>query len=156
MDETSSTTKYFLEMKTNELMIKDWVHYNDEPCRIWMVDWQYSLVRCHHNGREWTCGTEEIAPIELSEKILLDSGFEILHNSSISMKCFASNDKVDAFVYLTFYKRGDNRITLERIYLEKERKTTIINTISINFVHELQHILRGYGLNEIDDKIKVV
>ena len=91
----------------------------------------------------------------MSEKILLDSGFEILHNSSISMKCFASNDKVDAFVYLTFYKRADDRITLERIYLEKERKTTIINTISISFVHELQHILRVYGLNDIDDKIKV-
>ena len=142
-------------MKTNELMIKDWVHYNDEPCHIWMVDWQYSLVRCHHNGNEWACGTEEITPIELSEKIFLDSGFEILHNSSISMKCFASNDKVDAFVYLTFYKRGDDKITLERIYLEKERKTTIINTISIKFVHELQHILRSCGLNDIDDSIKV-
>ena len=145
-------------MKANELMIKDWVRCDDEPCRIWMIDWQYSLVRCHHNGREWTCGTEEITPIELSEKILLDSGFEILHNSSISMKCFATNGKngkVDAFVYLTFYKRAEGRITLERIYLEKERKTTIINTISINFVHELQHILRSCGLNEIDDKLKV-
>ena len=142
-------------MKTNELMIKDWVHYNDEPCRIWMVDWQYNLVRCHHNGREWTCGTEEITPIELTDKILLDSGFEILHNSSISMKYFVSNDKVDAFVYLTFYKKGDGKITLERIYLEKQAKTTTINTISINFVHELQHILRSCGLNEIDDKIKV-
>ena len=120
-----------------------------------MVDWQYNLVRCHHNGREWTCGTEEITPIELTDKILLDSGFEILHNSSISMKCFASNDKVDAFVYLTFYKRADGRITLERLYLEKERKRTIISTISINFVHELQHILRVYGLNDIDNNIKV-
>ena len=106
-------------MKANELMIKDWVRYNDEPCRIWMIDWQYNLVRCHHNGREWTCGTEEITPIELSEKILLDSGFEILHNSSISMKCFATTGTVDVFVYLTFYKRGDDKITLERIYLEK-------------------------------------
>ena len=140
-------------------MIKDWVRYNAEPCRIWMIDWQYNLVRCHHNGNEWTCGTEEITPIELSEKILLDSGFEILHNSSISMKCFTTNGKngkVDAFVYLTFYKRAEGRITLERIYLEKERKTTTINTISIKFVHELQHISRVCGLNEIDDKLKVV
>ena len=91
----------------------------------------------------------------MSEKVLLDSGFEILHNSSISMKCFATNGKVDAFVYLTFYKRGDDRITLERIYLETERKTTTINTISISFVHELQHILRVYGLNDIDNNIKV-
>ena len=142
-------------VKTNELMIKDWVRYNAEPCRVWMVDWQYNLVRCHHNGNEWTCGTEEITPIELSEKILLDSGFEILHNSSISMKCFATTSKVDAFVYLTFYKRGEGKITLERIYLENESKTTTINTISINFVHELQHILRSCGLNEIDDSIKV-
>ena len=142
-------------MNANELMIKDWVRCDDEPCRIWMVDWQYSLVRCHHNGREWTCGTEEIIPIELTEKILLDSGFEILHNSSISMKCFATNGKIDAFVYLTFYKKGDGKITLERMYLETERKTMTINTISIKFVHELQHILRVYGLNDIDDKIKV-
>ena len=142
-------------MKANELMIKDWVRYNAEPCRVWMIDWQYNLVRCHHNGREWTCGTEEITPIELTDKILLDSGFEILHNSSISMKCFATTGKVDAFVYLTFYKRAEGKITFERIYLEKERKTTIINTISINFVHELQHILRSCGLNDIDDSIKV-
>ena len=143
-------------MKPNELMINDWVRCDDEPCRIWMIDWQYSLVRCHHNGREWTCGTEEITPIELTEKILLDSGFEILHNSSISMKCFVTIGKVDAFVYLTFYKKGDGKISLERIYLEKQAKTTTINTISISFVHELQHILRVYGLNDIDDKIKVV
>lgn len=71
------------------------------------------------------------------------------------MKCFATNGKIDAFVYLTFYKRGDGRITLEKIYLETERKTTTINIISIKFVHELQHILRVYGLNDIDDKIKV-
>ena len=142
-------------MKPNELMINDWVCCDDEPCRIWMIDWQYSLVRCHHNGREWTCGTEEITPIELTEKILLDSGFEILHNSSISMKCFATNGKIDAFVYFTFYKRGEGKITLERIYLETERKTTTINTISIKFVHELQHILRVYGLNDIDNNIKV-
>ena len=139
-------------------MIKDWVRCDDEPCRIWMVDWQYSLVRCHRNGNEWTCGAEEITPIELTDKILFDSGFEILHNSSISMKCFATNGKngkVDAFVYFTFYKRGGGKITLERIYLETERKTTTINTISINYVHELQHILRVYGLNDIDDNIKV-
>ena len=142
-------------VKTNELMIKDWVRCDDVPCRIWMVDWQYNLVRCHHNGNEWTCGTEEITPIELSENILLDSGFEILHNSSISMKCFASNDKVDSFIYLTFYKKVDGKITLERIHLEQQAKTTTINTISINFVHELQHILRSCGLNEIDDSIKV-
>ena len=142
-------------MKTNELMIKDWVRCDDVPCRIWMVDWQHNLVRCHHNGNERMCGTEETTPIELNENILLDSGFEILHNSSISMKCFASNDKVDSFIYLTFYKKGDGKISLERIYLEKQAKTTTINTISINFVHELQHILRSCGLNEIDDKIKV-
>ena len=142
-------------MKPNELMINDWVCCDAEPCRIWMIDWQYNLVRCHHKGKEWTCGTEEIAPIELSEKILLESGFEILHNSSISMNFFASNNKLDSFVYLTFYKEPDGRITIEKIYLEKERKTTIINTISINFVHELPHILRIYGLNEIDDNINV-
>ena len=143
-------------MKANELMIKDWVRCDDVPCRIWMVDWQYNLVRCHHNGNEWTCGTEEITPIELSENILLDSGFEILHNSSISMKCCATTGKVDAFVYLTFYKKSDGGINLEKIYLERVSKTTIINTININFVHELQHILRVYGLNDIDDKIKVI
>ena len=145
-------------VETNELMIKDWVRCDDVPCRIWMVDWQYNLVRCHHNGNEWMCGTEEITPIELTDKILLDSGFEILHNSSISMKSFATNGKngkVDAFVYLTFDKRGGGKITLERIYLETERKTTTINTISIKFVHELQHILRSCGLNDIDDSIKV-
>ena len=70
-------------MKTNELMIKDWVRCDDEPCRIWMVDWQYSLVRCHRNGNKWTCGAEEITRLELTVKILFDSGFEILHNSSI-------------------------------------------------------------------------
>ena len=142
-------------MKTNELMIKDWVHYNDEPCRIWMIDWQYSLVRCHHNGNEWMCGTEEIAPIELSDKILLDSGFEILYDSSVSMKFRTTNDEEGVFIYVTFYKKSDGRINLEKIYLEIESKTIIINSTNINFVHELQHILRVYGLNDIDDKIKV-
>ena len=143
-------------MKTNELMVNDWVCCNDEPCRVWMVDWQYSLVRCHHNGKEWICGTEEIAPIELSDKILLDSGFKIIYDSSVSMKFRAKNDEEDVFVYLTFYKKSDGRINLEKIYLEIESKTIIINSTNINFVHELQHILRICGLNDVDDKLKVI
>ena len=142
-------------MKTNELMGNDWVYYNDEPCLVRMVDYQYNHVRCHHNGNEWICGTEEINPIELSDKILLDSGFKILYDSSVSMKFCSTNDEENVFIYLTFYKKGDGKITLERIYFEKEAKTTTINTISIKFVHELQHILRSCGLNDIDDSIKV-
>lgn len=135
-------------MKANELMIKDWVRYNDEPCRVWMVDWQYNLVRCHHNGREWTCGTEEITPIKLTTNILLDSGFESVSESLVSMKCFASNDKEDIYICIDFYDNG-------RIYLEINSKRKIIIISRIDFVHELQHILRSCGLNEIDDNIKV-
>ena len=101
------------------------------------------------------CGAEEIAPIEVSDKILLDSGFEIVYDSSVSMKFRATNDEEDVFIYLTFYKKLDGRINLEKIYLEIESKTIIIDSTNINFVHELQHILRVYGLNEIDDKLKV-
>ena len=119
-----------------------------------MVDWQYRLVRCHHNGNEWMCGTEEITPIELTEKILLNSGFKILYDSSVSMKFRATNDEDDAFVYLTLYKKSDG--DGGRIYLEIESKTTIINYTNINFVHELQHILRICGMNDIDDKLKVI
>ena len=140
-------------MKTNELMVKDWVCCNDEPCRIWMIDWQYNLVRCHHNGNEWTCVTEEIAPIKLTDKILLNSGFKILYDSSVSMKFRATNDEEDVFIYLTFYKKPDDG---GKIYLEIESKTMIINSTNINFIHELQHILRICGLNDIDDKLKVV
>lgn len=120
-----------------------------------MVDYQYNRVRCHHNGNEWICGTEEINPIELTDKILLNSGFKILYDSSVSMKCCATNDEDSVFIYLCFCKKSDGKINLERIYLESESKITTINTIDINFVHELQHILRIFGLNDIDDKIKV-
>ena len=146
-------------MKTNELMGNDWVYYNDEPCLVRMVDYQYNRVRCHHNENEWICGTEEINPIELSDKILLDSGFKILYDSSVSMKCCATNDEDSVFIYLCFCKKSDGKINLERIYFESESKITTINaidiTININFVYELQHILRIFGLNDIDDKIKV-
>ena len=145
-------------MKTNELMGNDWVYYNDEPCLVRMVDYQYNRGRCHHNGNEWICGTEEINPIELSDKILLDSGFKILYDSSVSMKCCATNDEDSVFIYLCFCKKSDGKINLERIYLESELKittNTIDINININFVHELQHILRIFGLNDIDNKIKV-
>ena len=146
-------------MKTNELMGNDWVYYNDEPCLVRMVDYQYNRVRCQHNGNEWTCETEEITPIELTEKILLDSGFKIVYDSSVSMKCCTTNDEDSVFIYLSFCKKSDGKINLERIYLESESKITTINAININvninFVHELQHILRIFGLNDIDDKIKV-
>lgn len=145
-------------MKTNELIGNDWVYYNDDPCLVRMVDYQYNRVRCHHNGNEWICGTEEINPIELSDKILLDSGFKILYDSSVSMKFCATNDEDSVFIYLCFCKKSDGSINLERIYLESESKittNTIDITININFVHELQHILRIFGLNNIDDKIKV-
>lgn len=95
----------------------------------------------------------------MSDKILLDSGFKILYDSSVSMKCCATNDEDSVFIYLCFCKKSDGKINLERIYLESESKITTINTIDItidiNFVHELQHILRIFGLNDIDDKIKI-
>ena len=90
-------------MKTNELMIKDWVRCDDVPCRIWMVDWQYNLVRCHHNGTAWTCGTEEITPIKLTTNILLDSEFESVSDSLVSMKCSTPNDKEDIYICIDFY-----------------------------------------------------
>ena len=102
---------------------------------------------------EWICGTEEIMPIKLTDKILLNSGFKILYDSSVSMKFRLTNDEENVFIYLTFYKKPDDS---GRIYLEIESKTTIINSTNINFVHELQHILRICGLNDIDDKLKVV
>ena len=124
-----------------------------------MVDYQYNRGRCHHNGNEWICGTEEINPIELTEKILLNSGFKILYDSSVSMKCCATNGEDSVYIYLSFCKKSDGKINLERIYFESESKITTTNTININidinFVHELQHILRIFGLNGIDDKIKV-
>jgi len=139
-------------MKANELMIGDWVKSEDTICRVWCIDWQLQLVRCHRNGQEWDTTIEEIKPIPLTEDILKANGWEVMGKNIGMVRClYRLSDNVRIRIYL-HYPYMLHYVDDTRTDGYEEREWSIGN---ITKVHELQHALRICGLNELADNFKI-
>ena len=149
-------------MKSNELMIGDWVKFRDEPLKVQHI---------YNNGYDDVVAeiTEEsineydvceeirdvslvnCSPIPVTPEILEKNGFEMF--------------KYDGWVH--YYRIfGNSAIPFvlhsmiggEMLSQEVDIFSTSTDTncgIEINYVHELQHALRLCGLNELADNFKV-
>lgn len=123
-------------MKANELMIGDWVSYNGKPCRITGIMPPYNVYISDHFPLAVVLA-ERCEPIPLTEEILEKNGFdydeidEEWHHKKCPLILFNPWNNDGAFVLSTY------------------------NSITFNHVHQLQHVLRLCGLNELADNFKV-
>lgn len=124
-------------MKSNEIMIGDWVHhYMAEYCQ---EDVQISREDMYDLCSEPDGEDDRLRPIPLTEEILEKNGIPT---------------NGDPFIF-----KEDKDCCLELTYENGELLWTIniaeYAIISFIYVHEFQHALRLCGLNELADKFKV-
>lgn len=126
-------------MKANELMIGDWVLYDDRIVHILdvMENYIYELK-------------DGYKPVNLAEPIPLTP--EILEKNGFSDRGKAGwqNPDYDATYYLDKYTFAKN---VYKCTIDDSVDVDLIH--NIKYVHELQHALRICGLNELADNFKI-
>ena len=129
-------------MKATELMIGDWVYNSYHKKNI---KWNYSEMFCPNGipviGRD-------LEPIPLTAEILEKDGWE----RDIDKEWKYNNSHILPHYCYQWEKRN---VKIE-MYAGLEGFTiSLIIGRRFYAVHELQHILRLYGLNELADNFKV-
>ena len=140
-------------MKSNELMIGDWVIFEDEPLKVQHV---------YNNGYDDVVAEtmeefldedgvicEEIkdvplvncSPIPLSPEILENNGFIKVN----SQRYDYGYPDTDCYV----------KVNPKKNMIHVNGRNANSNLYSHSFIHELQHALRLCGLNELADNFKV-
>lgn len=130
-------------MKATELMIGDWVSVEDLiRCRVDKIFQDY--VVCLDKRDNEIIGN--IMPIPLTAEILEKNGFEQTGDSTFSISDdgmrFNATWWRESLFYVGFYRR-DNNSQNEHF------------SLNVRYVHELQHILRLCGMNELADNFKI-
>lgn len=123
-------------MKANELMVDDWVRYENTHQRIGQISGYDNEVFLEETE---LVNAVELKPIPLTFEILKKNGFDFCSNGWIVWT--STDDKEVAWLYncLSIITR-----TAESIHLT-----------NCCFVHQLQHALRLCGLDELADNFKV-
>lgn len=119
-------------MRAENLMIGDWVidEYTNRPMRI--------------EGVNKMMGSG-LSPIPITAEILEKNGFE-------EKEYFDQNGKV----YCMFFERGYVSLEfVQYILLDCYKDGSNFIKMEIKYVHELQHVLRLCGLNELVDNFKI-
>lgn len=139
-------------MKTNELMIGDWVHNNHHGNNIKIA--QYDFFTHIHNE----CGEQELAPyakpisgrdfepIPLTPEILEKNEFKkfpFFHINEQHQWSWWEN----TLISVTLWCRELNDDTKDGMMLKIEAPTSTL-CIKVNYVHEFQHALRLCGIEK--------
>ena len=132
-------------MKSEDLMIGDWVLYGEKPVRILQLS----------EGKDY----QEIHPIPLTPEILEKNGFRI---AKADRMCPADRyfwgvegTRDGAIVEITFYNPDVHGVkVLTKIHTQSSHESGInsVHSCDIESVHELQRALR---LCKIDKTIKL-
>lgn len=131
-------------MNTDELMIGDWVLYNDKTIQV------EEIVTGGINP-EWLCGMmeyiiqeEDLKPIPLTNEILEKNGMHLFNRKTRNLMedcnhsdCFKEDE--DNILELSLNNNGTIRWSING------DEYTII---PLDYVHQLQHALRLCGINK--------
>ena len=135
-------------MKANELMIGDWVGrvFDDNRSDYRQVDWIRTGEIGMRYQKVWAIGC--IEPIPLTAEILEKNGWE----RDIDKEWEYNNSHILPHYCYQWEKRN---VKIE-MYAGLEGFTiSLIIGRRFYAVHELQHVLRLYGLDELADNFKV-
>lgn len=125
-------------MKPEELMIGDWVLYNDKmSCKITALCKDRPVFDTLLGYQDWSVPYEKLTPILLTVEILEKNGFR-------------KESYIEVVGGLDTYYLGEE-IGCFRIH-RLQKGCYQFGLAKINFVHQLQHALRLCG---IDKEIKV-
>lgn len=134
-------------MKTNELMIGDWVSWDSENGRIAGLSHdendEYGPVQMV-DDEDLDIAHVDIEPIPLTEEILKANGFERIDD--VLVLRLANNE---GYFRIECFKLPNIRIATQTSKGFHDLHYTF------DYVHQLQHALRLVGLNNLADNFKV-
>ena len=130
-------------MKTNELMIGDYVNYRGQIIKVTSLYDKGGSNEVGWSDKEsvWVNG-RCIEPIPLTPEILEKNGFEKQWQDNYEY----SDD--DENLNMTFFPKSSNYTNGAYDYIDIEKGCMTINEMPIEFVHELQHALRLCGIEK--------
>ena len=130
-------------MKTNELMIGDYVNYRGQIIKVTSLYDKGGSNEVGWSNKEivWVNG-RCIEPIPLTPEILEKNGFEKQWQDNYEY----SDD--DENLNMTFFPKSSNYTNGAYDYIDIEKGCMTINEMPIEFVHELQHALRLCGIEK--------
>lgn len=131
-------------MKANEVMLGDWVLLTDYPVRV--ISIARDGIYFEDRFGKGACSFDKIQPVPLTAEILEKNGFE---------KC---NEDTDGAIQ---YEFGSPALGIDiwintkpcllgawRTWEGETKSYTMVEELPINYVHELQHVLRLCGIEK--------
>lgn len=142
-------------MKTNELMIGDWVMVNDiehthplqvteifNKCGAYYATLYWDGMPDNVNPEVLTADVDKVLPIPLTPEILEKNWFR-----KISEGRFLLEDSEDLY-WVKFYPKDTNYTCGAYDYIDLESGCISIREMPIEFVHDLQHAMRICGIEK--------
>lgn len=126
-------------MEAKELQIGDWV-FDERFNKYHKVDLE--------NDFHFICSGETcFKPIPLTPEILEKIGFELCEGSNYEWCAYIKDGVVSYIVYVTPLR--------SKMSIEIADTGHVIFDWFVDSIHQMQHALRLYGLNELADNLKV-
>lgn len=123
-------------MRQEELMIGDWVSYNDKmSCRITALCKDRPVFDTLLGHQDWSVPYEKLKPVPLTDEILKNNGFDYENNVG---------DVLEYYNYEIIYNTWEHELRI----LENREQILKIKTFDKMCVHELQHALRLCGIDK--------
>ena len=122
-------------MKATDLMIGDWVYdtMRQENKKVTRMDFERNPM----NGVYYA---ETLLPIPITSDILEKNGFEKCHNDEAPVE--------ECYFYRLFAKPC-GWFDIDAFGLEEELGAEFVyNDVALNYVHQLQHLLRLVGIKK--------
>lgn len=139
-------------MEATDLMIGDWVLYENDYGKVWCLEEASDLVGLDLSDNMSTQDAhfEDIFPIPLTPEILEKNGFEKVLDED-GTECYRYyNRAADGYIKISLYNGGDGDWSIEIVNYEKFDNNEIVYNNNFIFlkVHQLQHALRLCGITK--------
>ena len=143
-------------MKLTDLAILDWVLINNTPHKIQAIDSIDAEILAdddlYYVGEDRCHSEDKIEPIPLAPEILEKNGFErgvvipsnFYRNIDNERLIFSPHSSCYGLGYVHWNESNDADI-MHRLEVQQP----------IMYIHQMQHALRLFGLNELADNFKV-
>lgn len=121
-------------MEIRNLMVGDWASVSGKSVKITKDDLATMLIFLDDDSK--------ISPIPLTEDILVKNGFEKCHNDEAPVdECY--------FYFFRLFNKQCGWFDIDAFGLEEELGAEFTyHDVNINYVHQLQHLLRLCGIEK--------
>lgn len=137
-------------IKVNELMLGDLVYFLTDERIVKItaidvtgsIDVEFTIENLFHHSKVYE---KDIYPIPLTEEILLKNGFALVSFDRSLIKYYRLPDiEGGGFIEIDNYDDGDDFYA-----------TITCNEIKLEYVHQLQQLLKQCRLNELANNLKI-